>query len=1032
MHFISDYAVSAPPSVWAEAMLVAQQGRPPSPSLLLLDSHYFSPNPTSASIRRCPRTRYLRRWPKSARRSFSSTRAAAAAPKPPPLKPLKASPLHVRAKPKPVLGKPTGLAAPKLSPPPLPKSTPSRVIRIPTAAVGRNAVLRKKTLPMDLDVLMQKSFGPIVKSRPPTAQAIKSLTERVNVHLASMHELALLSQRKVEEADESVRKKAKEIDEDVAALSLDFNIEPQMTPTSTKETSEIQAALEISKPGKVEKLVEKRVPKLVPTPMVAPVRKPPKPKLVDTPLLQEIRRLDNHLFNLRYELLGPLLDLYQILYERLVPYRDVCYELEQRRETMRWLVTSLPDIEKLASERRKLSEILKEPFIQVTTGYSLILQDLPLLRRIYAGHPNEYLFDRDHWDLLLVDIRISGHKWRQKVRELLYTHWRHYAHPEAWEFESSKAEARRISEEFSQSLMSLSRHLDDFREQGLESTARLPGFTSLIRHTRECRGITQTIVLRRFYLTKPKSSVYWKQLDVIEPFTKAMAGMLQLVHAVDMYRRSLHAIVKRSKAETTTMESLRGWYINFRENYHAEFNEAYDVFIEINWVRLQMDELLGHSGSTSGQQISSSDCERLERWIHVMNQDGDYPFAARQERFARRTRRVAKATNQTSVERPSNTEIKYSARRTNGTTKSPSQLPAPHVPRMRSGSDTHTKGAVEAPNQKASRRPRRKKKISNPLVGQSSRGFHTQAGHQAAQIGMSEGPDSAPVSHGAVLKPKYWHYNLHKAPDKKDILVHYCTSLQTSEKVAQYFKSDTAVGLDMEWIAGATMRDGATKNVSVIQLANKSRIAVFHIALFKPASTLQQLMPPTLRMVLESQSITKLGVAIKGDCTRLEKHLGVTANNLFELSHLYNKLKYPVGHAKHSSKRLANLALQVEEHLGLPLDKDLDVRCGNWTKRLNLKQVHYAAIDAYACIQLFDVMDAKRTKLENERQAIQKASSLLAPETPQGELPLPAEAEHLSLQSALSGQVVATEAAASADAKSLESETAASSINATG
>jgi len=58
------------------------------------------------------------------------------------------------------------------------------------------------------------------------------------------------------------------------------------------------------------------------------------------------------------------------------------------------------------------------------------------------------------------------------------------------------------------------------------------------------------------------------------------------------------------------------------------------------------------------------------------------------------------------------------------------------------------------------------------------------------------------------------------------------------------------------------------------------------------------------------------------------------------------------------------MATQVLEHLHLPMFKGKDVRESDWSKKLSMDQITYAAGDSYAGLQLYNVMDLKRTKLD--------------------------------------------------------------------
>lgn len=186
----------------------------------------------------------------------------------------------------------------------------------------------------------------------------------------------------------------------------------------------------------------------------------------------------------------------------------------------------------------------------------------------------------------------------------------------------------------------------------------------------------------------------------------------------------------------------------------------------------------------------------------------------------------------------------------------------------------------------------------------------------------------------------------------------------------------------MEWKAQAFASDSIQNNLSLIQIANEERIALFQTALFRPARAMQDFVAPSLKWLLESPDITKVGVAIKADSTRLRKYLGIEARSIFELSHLYKLVKYGRASPKLVNKRGVSLSEQIEEHFGLPLEKSDDVRCGDWTRSLNYRQVQCefvwlriletvlmdglsdAATDPYACICLFNILELKRQAMD--------------------------------------------------------------------
>ena len=189
------------------------------------------------------------------------------------------------------------------------------------------------------------------------------------------------------------------------------------------------------------------------------------------------------------------------------------------------------------------------------------------------------------------------------------------------------------------------------------------------------------------------------------------------------------------------------------------------------------------------------------------------------------------------------------------------------------------------------------------------------------------------------MKPLFWEYSLYRGPLGEKVKVHYCKSLADTERIARHFFDQEVIGFDIEWKSNASAKEGIKKNVALIQLASEERIALFHIARFRGGDTVDNLVPETFKYIMQSPRITKVGVSIKADCTRLRRFMGIESRGLFELSHLYKLVKYSPNDASSVDKRLVRLATQVEEHLGLPLWKGQDVRSSDWSADLNYEQV---------------------------------------------------------------------------------------------
>ncbi|KAF2481011.1 ribonuclease H-like domain-containing protein [Neohortaea acidophila] len=217
---------------------------------------------------------------------------------------------------------------------------------------------------------------------------------------------------------------------------------------------------------------------------------------------------------------------------------------------------------------------------------------------------------------------------------------------------------------------------------------------------------------------------------------------------------------------------------------------------------------------------------------------------------------------------------------------------------------------------------------------------------------------ASPTTMGA-----YWSYKLYRNAEGKPPTVFYCINYEQAESRARMFLDEPVVGFDIEWESWASVtKAGIKQNVSLIQIAAEHKICLFHVAVFQ-GDTVDKLMPPSLRQILESRAVVKAGVNIAGDAKRLRECLDVEMQGLFELSHLYRLVTFSETSPELVNRKLWKLADQVHKTLGLPLKKD-DVRTSAWSRRLQLEQTEYAASDAYAGFRLYHALEAKRKKMQ--------------------------------------------------------------------
>ncbi|KAI1372860.1 ribonuclease H-like domain-containing protein [Hypoxylon crocopeplum] len=224
---------------------------------------------------------------------------------------------------------------------------------------------------------------------------------------------------------------------------------------------------------------------------------------------------------------------------------------------------------------------------------------------------------------------------------------------------------------------------------------------------------------------------------------------------------------------------------------------------------------------------------------------------------------------------------------------------------------------------------------------------------------------------------KYWNHYYYRGPQNRPAQILYSTSASHSEVIARTFLNEPVLGFDMEWPLDADRRKRPQDKVALIQVACERRIALFHIALHD-GQTSHEIIAPSLRRIIESPDILKVGVAIlTHDFKRLKEIFKLQPRGAFELSHLHRLVcSGPPNYEKVTTK-LCAMAEQVERHLGLPLYKG-SVRTSDWSKPLSESQRTYAANDAYAGYMLFHCMNAKRLEMTPAPRLPKLAESYLA------------------------------------------------------
>ena len=138
--------------------------------------------------------------------------------------------------------------------------------------------------------------------------------------------------------------------------------------------------------------------------------------------------------------------------------------------------------------------------------------------------------------------------------------------------------------------------------------------------------------------------------------------------------------------------------------------------------------------------------------------------------------------------------------------------------------------------------------------------------HSLQAYGFKSKPKS-----GSKPPRRWWSHRLYRGPKKEEVEILYSKTKAQSELIAQQFQHEPILGFDMEWPWDDWKRTGLQNKVGLIQIASESKIGLFHIGLH-PGKTTDEIIAPTLRQIIESPAVGKVGVNIlKADFGRLHR-----------------------------------------------------------------------------------------------------------------------------------------------------------------
>ena len=168
------------------------------------------------------------------------------------------------------------------------------------------------------------------------------------------------------------------------------------------------------------------------------------------------------------------------------------------------------------------------------------------------------------------------------------------------------------------------------------------------------------------------------------------------------------------------------------------------------------------------------------------------------------------------------------------------------------------------------------------------------------------------------------------------------------------------IGFDMEWLP--SRKKGHENKTAVIQICTATQpnkqCFVFHI--YKMGG-----LPLMLRRLIENENIMKTGIGVSADLWKLHRDFNInwrlTQASYVDLNELAKSLSYfpDIGHnwsLKGLTKHFCHKMLSKSQSLQLsnweifPLDQD---------------QIHYAALDVYVSLYLYEILSAKKFASSN-------------------------------------------------------------------
>jgi ribonuclease D len=152
-------------------------------------------------------------------------------------------------------------------------------------------------------------------------------------------------------------------------------------------------------------------------------------------------------------------------------------------------------------------------------------------------------------------------------------------------------------------------------------------------------------------------------------------------------------------------------------------------------------------------------------------------------------------------------------------------------------------------------------------------------------------------------------------------------------KAIDYLSTQSVIGFDTE--TKPTFMSGKTNKVALLQLSTEDTCFLFRLNLIG--------YPDALKDIICSSSVKKIGLSLRDDFAAMRKRSGLKPENFIDLQVFTDKF----GIDDNSLQRIYAIIF------GKKISKNQ--RLSNWeTSELSFAQQSYAALDAWACLRIYN------------------------------------------------------------------------------